>query len=183
VAKKKLKAVTEDFRTWMHENPDTVTHKLALYREFCSEDDDDADMAKIYFFVVQALVDFAMGPPGAKSLKPFGLAAARSERAFKALPSTVLAVTVSALYQTVRTKPAKLDVWIKKARPNITSPWRHGTIARFVHFRKVFKQYRTKAFKAYEENDGVYMGEPELSAAVPAKTASSEIESDEDEDF
>ena len=180
VAKKMLKAVSADFRSWMHEDPDTVKHKLTLFREFCSEDAADAaDMAKIYSFVVQALVDFAIGGPSATSVKPYGLPAARSERAFKALPTTVLAVTVSSLYQVVRTEPANLDAWIKKPRPNITSPWRRGTIARFVHMRKVFKQYRTKAFKSYEENDGLYMGEPELSAAVSKQTVS-DIEFDED---
>ena len=181
VAKKMLKTVSVDFRAWVHDDPDTRDDKLELFREFCSEDPDDADMAKIYHFVIQALVDFAIGNPTIKSVKPFGLPASRSERAFKALPSTVLAVTVAALYQVVRTDPSKLEAWIKKPRPHITSPWRRGTIARFIHMRKVFKQYRQKAFKAYEEQDGLYMGEPE--PAQPAASKSAKPDTDFEEDF
>jgi hypothetical protein len=118
-------------------------------------------MVQVYSFVAGCLVDYAMGIPTIKTVKPYGLKASRSEQVFKALPSGILALTFAALYQVVRTPPDLLDKWVQKPRPNITSPWPRGTILRFVRLQKVFCTNRKVLFKTYELQGGKYMGKDE----------------------
>ena len=132
--------------------------------------------------VVAALVAYAEGNPQSQNVKPYGLKAARSTKAFKSLPSTTLALTFAAMYQVLRTDPDMLDKWIKKPRQNITTPWPRGMIRRFIKLQQVFQENRAYLFKAYEDDGGEYMGEEEEKKEeddpTPVKTNDDNFEED-----
>lgn len=144
---------------------------MRLVRELDSKDPKDKKMLhQARSYVAGALVEYSQGNPAVKTVKPYGLKAARSTRKFKALPSTILALTYAALYQVVRTEPSMLHKWIRKPRRNITMPWSRGMMKRFMGLQKVFEIYRWQVFNAYEEDGGEYMGdETEDTDTTPTK--------------
>ena len=123
-------------------------------------------------FVAKALVSYAQGNPKVKTVKPYGLKAARLTKFFKQLPTTSLSLTYAALYQVVRTEPSMLDKWIKRPRQNITQPWARGMIKRFIKLGQVFEENRWQVFKAYEDDGGEYMGDedPNVGDDTPEET-------------
>ena len=147
-----------------------------------SEDDEEVDLLETArMHVGETLVSYAQGNPNVKTVKPYGLKAARSTTKFKLLPTTTLALTFAALYQVIRTDPPMLDKWIKTPRQNITDPWPRGMIKRYVSLQKVFEKYRYQVFKAYEDSGGEYMGEEEedTHSNTPIQIAMNDF----DEDF
>ena len=85
-----MKTVSTEFRTWIHSEHDKKSDKLRLMRAL-SSDEEDADMLKICrAYVAGALVDYATGNPAVKTVKPYGLKAARSTLAFKQVHSATL---------------------------------------------------------------------------------------------
>lgn len=163
VTKKLLKSITVDFRKWVHkDDPKRSKIRLRLLRELHSDATDDqtqTDLVYIRSVLAACLVDYAIGSPDIKSVKPYGLRASRSEKGFKELPSSVMALTVAALYQCVRSPPDMFEKWAKAPRPNITRYWPKGTIRRFQTFQETFAKYRSVIFETYEKNDGKYMQE------------------------
>ena len=158
-----LKKISAAFREWIHEDEKTREDKLRLVRTLDSNDAKDKEMLDIArSYVGQALVSYAQGNPAVKTVKPYGLKAARSTKAFKSLPTTSLSLTFAALYQVVRTEPSMLDKWIKKPRENITHPWPRGMIKRFMKLGQVFEEKRWQVFKAYEDDGGEYMGDEDV---------------------
>ena len=148
------------FREWIHCDKETTEVKLRLVRTLTSEDEKEKEMLQTARAHVGAvLVAFAQGNPQVKTVKPYGLKAARSTAVFKDLPSSTLSLTFAALYQVVRTDPLCLEKWIKTPRQNITTPWPRGMIKRFVQLHDVFSRYRWEVFNAYEETGGEYMGD------------------------
>ena len=145
-----------------------------------SKDEKDNEMLEIArSYVGQALVSYALGNPSVKTVKPYGLKAARSTKAFKKLPTTSLGLTFAAMYQVVRTDPSMLDKWIKKPRENITDPWPSGMIKRFMKLGEVFEAKRWQVFKSYEDDGGEYMGD-EDETDTPEKGTGVSIEFEED---
>ena len=145
-------------------------------RTLDSKDEKDKEMlATARSYVGQALVSYALGNPAVKTVKPYGLKASRSTRAFKQLPTTSLGLTFAAMYQVVRTDPSMLDKWIKKPRENITCPWPSGMIKRFIKLGQVFEGKRWEVFNSYESDGGEYMGDeddtdtPEKATVVPTE--------------
>lgn len=147
------------FRKWVHEDNETTEVKLRLVRELSSEDKDEEEMLTTARAHVGAvLVAYAQGNPKVENVKPYGLKASKSRKAFKDLPTTTLALTFAVLYQVVRTDPDILDKWIKTPRQSITQPWPRGMIKRFVKLQEVFENYRWFVFDAYEASGGEYFG-------------------------
>ena len=145
-----------------------------------SKDEKDKEMLDIArSYVAQALVSYAIGNPSAKTVKPYGLKAARSTKAFKQLPTTSLGLTFAAMYQVVRTDPSMLDKWIKTSRENITHPWPSGMIKRFMKLGEVFERKRWEVFNSYEDDGGEYMGD-EDGTDTPEKGTVSSTEFEED---
>ena len=65
-------------RKWFHDDPSKLKHKLLLLRTLESDDEKDEDMLdKIRVFLASALVDYAIGKPTIKAVKPYGLPASR----------------------------------------------------------------------------------------------------------
>ena len=149
-------------------------------RTLDSKDEKDKEMLDIArSYVGQALVSYALGNPSVKTVKPYGLKAARSTKAFKQLPTTSLGLTFAAMYQVVRTDPSMLDKWIKKPRENITDPWPSGMMKRFMKLGEVFEGKRWEVFKSYEDDGGEYMGdEDETDTPEKGTVASTEFEED-----
>ena len=160
VNKKLLLKVSTDFRNWIHSSDDQTEDKLRLVRSLTSENGNETEMlSEARFRVGAALVAYAKGNPSVQTVKPYGLKAGRSTRAFKQLPTTTLSLTYAALYQVLRTDPVMLTKWIKTPRQNITQPWPRGMIQRFIKLQEVFEKNRSYVFKAYEDGGGEYMGE------------------------
>ena len=178
-----LRRVSTEFRNWIHSDEKTKEDKLRLVRKLECEDAEDEEMlwtARVY--VGSVLVAYAQGNPNTKTVKPYGLKAARSTKAFKSISSTILALTFAALYQVVRTDPSLLDKWIQTPRQNITSPWPRGMIQRFVSLQKVFQKNRDQVFKSYEEDGGEYMG-PEVVKEHTRRITGKPHVDDFEEDF
>ena len=169
------------FRTYVHEDPDTLDWKLMLMRELkvtgnqSTEEDNkkEAEMLNtIYVYIALCLVAYAKGSMrGSDRVKPYGMKASKSTKAFKNLPSSTLALTYAAMYMAVRTPQHKLDTWVRTPRSNISSPWTKGTITRFQCLHKNFCKYRKAIFEYYESSDGgEYMGEePDVSVVTKKK--------------
>ena len=155
---------------------------MRLVRELTTADEEEKktlETARVY--VADALVSFAHGNPSVKTVKPYGLKAGRSTRAFKLLSTTTLSLTFATLYQVVRTEPHMLDKWIKTPRQNITNPWPRGMMKRFIKLQEVFEKYRYQVFKAYEYSGGEYMGEEEdVEESTPVQSPANDFEEDFD---
>ena len=73
-----VQTVTRGMRKWFHDDPSKLKHKLLLLRTLESDDEKDEDMLdKIRVFLASALVDYAIGKPTIKAVKPYGLPASR----------------------------------------------------------------------------------------------------------
>ena len=183
-SKKLLKRVTVNFRKWVHEDEDSRVDKLRLLRSLEPNDEDDNDMVEtVYVYLAEALVDYARGMPNIQSVKPFGLKASRSTIAFKKLSSPVLAITVAALYQIVRTLPHKLDQFMKQTRPPISAPWPRAMISRYVSLQKAFAHNRAAIFEAYERDGGKYLGDEPAKKATKKRKREITNMSEFEEDF
>ena len=170
------------FRDWIHRDPENKEVKLRLVRQLTTEDEEENDLLETARAHVGAvLVSYAQGNPQVKTVKPYGLKAARSTTKFKELPSATLSLTFAALYQVLRVEPHSLDKWIKTPRQNITQPWSRGMIKRFVQLHEIFATYRWNVFNAYENTGGEYMGE---EATNPASSTAGDHPAEEfEEDF
>ena len=178
-----LKRVSTEFRNWIHSDEKTKEDKLRLIRSLDSEDaKDDEMLTTARAYVGSVLVAYAQGNPNAKTVKPYGLKAARSTKAFKSMPTNILALTFAALYQVVRTDSSLLDKWIRTPRQNITQPWPRGMIKRFVNLQKVFQKNRDQVFKSYEDDGGEYMG-PDVVTERTRRASANAHEEDFEEDF
>ena len=172
------------FREWIHCDKESSEVKLRLVRTLTSEDEKEKEMLETARAHVGAvLVSYALGNPRVKTVKPYGLKAARSTAVFKELPSSVLSLTFAALYQVVRTDPLSLDKWIKTPRQNITQPWPRGMIKRYVQLHDVFEKYRWQVFNAYEETGGEYMGEEHPKTTTSSTPDRNPVEDLFEEDF
>ena len=179
VNKTLLETVSTQFRKWIHEDNEAKEDKLRLVRTLDSKDPKEKEMlhtARSYLGA--ALVAYSQGNPEVKTVKPYGLKAARSTKKFKSLPSTILALTFASLYQVVRTEPSLLKKWIRKPRVNITMPWPRGMIKRFVGLQKVFEIHRWEVFNAYEEDGGEYMGDDTEDKNDTTNESDNEFEED-----
>ena len=166
--KKLLRSVSTAFRKWIHADSSTKDTKLRLVRTLVSADNSEATMlAEARAHVGGALVEYAKGNPDVKTVKPYGLKAARSTAEFKHLPSTLLSLTFAALYQALRTDPDMLGKWIKTPRHNITNPWPRGMMLRFLKLQKVFTANRENVFTAYEAAGGDYMADSDETSVTP----------------
>ena len=192
VTKKLIKSITVDFRKWVHEDdPKRSKIRLRLLRELHSDATDDQTQTDLVFarsVLAACLVDYAIGSPDIKNVKPYGLRASRSEKGFKQVSSSVMALTVAALYQAVRSPPDMFEKWVKAPRPNITRYWPKGTIKRFQNFQETFTKYRSIIFQTYETNEGQYMQESaevksKRGGASSAAAASEAVDLTFDEDF
>ena len=171
--------MSTQFRKWIHEDNEAKEDKLRLVRTLDSKDPKEKEMlhtARSYLGA--ALVAYSQGNPEVKTVKPYGLKAARSTKKFKSLPSTILALTFASLYQVVRTEPSLLKKWIRKPRVNITMPWPRGMIKRFVGLQKVFEIHRWEVFNAYEEDGGEYMGDDTEDKNDTTNESDNEFEED-----
>ena len=68
-----MKSVTLEFRKWVYGDADNdqVDEKLSLMRALSSEDSADHELLQmVRYHVVGALVDYAMGNPCIKTVKP-----------------------------------------------------------------------------------------------------------------
>ena len=94
-------------------------------------------------------------------MKPYGMQVPRSTRAFKELPSTLLALTYRMQLCTRRagTGLVSSKSGKKTPRPHITAPWSRDMISRFVKLQTTFGNSRGDMFAVYEKYDGDYMGE------------------------
>ena len=126
-----------------------------------SDDPEDKKMLQhIQAHVMQALADYAKGGNNVTvNVKPFGLQASRSTKAFKKVRSSFFALTLAEMYSVVAVDEHLVDKWVKKTRPHITAPWPRGTILRFFQMRELFCDNRYKIFEAYEDLGGEYVGE------------------------
>ena len=182
--KKLLKTVSTVFRDWIHRDKDTTEVKLRLVRTLTTEDEEEKDLLETARSHVGAvLVAYAQGNPQVKTVKPYGLKAARSTSKFKELPSATLSLTFAALYQVLRTEPHTLDKWIKTPRQNITQPWPRGMIKRFVQLHEIFATYRWQVFNAYENSGGEYMGEEHATNPTSSTADDTPVEDMFEEDF
>ena len=132
--------------------------------------------------VAACLVSYAQGNPQIKTVKPYGLKAARSTVAFKQVPYTSLALTFAALYQAVRTEEHMIAKWLKTPRHNITNPWPRGMIRRYKTLQTAFKKHHWEMFKAYESAGGEYMQDEEVQETPAAVSRGRPVE-DFEEDF
>ena len=127
----------------------------------CKDDNEVPLLETARMHVGATLVSYSQGNPNVKTVKPYGMKAAKSTKEFKSLPTSTLALTFAAMYQVIRMHPEMLDKWIKTPRENITHPWPRGMMKRYVSLQQVFEKYRYEIFKAYEDSGGEYMGEPD----------------------
>ena len=86
---------TADLRKYVHEDPKSFDDKLALMRSL-HVPKDAPQMAKetlkdLFLHIADSLVLYAKGKH--TTMKPYGMQVSRSTRAFKELPSTLLALT------------------------------------------------------------------------------------------
>ena len=151
---------TKELRQYVHQQDDSNPQtKLAIMR--CLEVPADADehekeiLVELSINIAQSFVWYAKGKH--PTMKPYGLGPSRSTRAFKELPSSLLALTYAVMYQACRTPPDRLEVWTKKPRPHITTPWGTGIISRFVKLHSTFAKHRADVFAVFDQHGGKYM--------------------------
>ena len=173
---------TADLRKYVHEDPKTFNDKLALMRSL-HVPKDAPQMAKetlkdLFLHIADSLVLYAKGKH--TTMKPYGMQVSRSTRAFKELPSTLLALTYAVMYQACRNRPSRLQKWKKTPRPHITAPWSRGMISRFVKLQTTFANSRADMFAVYEKYDGDYMGEESSGSNDQTKRDLAAEEANED---
>ena len=166
----------------MHLDPTETADKLAVMRAL--EVPSDAPqlikehLKDLCCHIASSLVTYARGKH--TTMKPYGMKISRSTRAFKEMPSPLLALTYAVMYQACRTEPGRLKTWQKSPRQNITAPWSRGTISRFVKLQTAFKNNREYLFRVYDKYGGEYMGEETASRRKRKRDFEAE---DDNEDF
>ena len=184
VSKSWVVDATEELRKYVHQQDGSNAQmKLGIMR--CLELPGDADDAEkdildeLSIRIAQSFVRYAKGIH--PTMKSYGMGPARSTRAFKELPASLLALTYAVFYQACRTPPERVEEWMKKLRPHITTPWGIGIISRFVKLHTTFSKHRADVFAVYDKHGGKYM-ETETYRRKRKRKRNLEEENDE-EDF
>jgi len=148
----------------------------------------EALFAGMAFETIQALVLYSAGRDGngknPYGFFPYGKPASQSTERFKAVPPSMLACTLAAMYPFVACDQSYWPKLLKKCSHPMTGLWPWSQVRRHLSFHDKFSNNYLKLFEAYEEGKGEYHG-PEVLVGLkrPDKGHRHETsESEEDEE-
>ena len=193
-----LTTVADQLHSWIRDGEKDV--RLKCIRELAPLDNETSSMELFQDMasnVVDTLVKVASGRAPIRTTEkgknkygfyPYGKEAGLSTIAFKNVPSSWFAVTLSELYPFLRSDKDAWPEMLKKLSHPLTALWPWATLRRHVSFHSKFHTNKEKLFKAYESSGhGTYHGpEPASSSRKRVTTASTVVttvsdSSDDDE--